>query len=184
MPVRPYQWTWSERSGPGVGDLNFRGAPDTNSGRIGGIVSAYGGGAGSFVTSVGANYVPDRSGTLLITILANVWGIGSAVSFLFGYASAYSALRAYVERLDPAVVYIAQSSNIIYQHAGPLVFDYTRIEGPTAYVDRSVSLTIPVRGGATYRIWADAVQYATGIGFGEGTSNFAMYVTSMITNLL
>jgi hypothetical protein len=171
-PVRyaPYDMPWSSISCGGITYCHLYG-PKPATGEAGASLGIFNGGGASSVASNGFWYYAQQNGTLYLTIQALVWGRGYVFSGLFGYASAYAGLRAYVERYSSDFTTFKATSNI-YDNWGVLEFDIRTFD----WVNRSVSLTLPVRRNTWYAIWADMVQSAYAGGIADSVSNFDMYV--------
>ncbi|MBV9178227.1 MAG: hypothetical protein JO297_14445 [Nitrososphaeraceae archaeon] len=177
-PVRyaPFDMPYTNISCGGITYCSLRNDP--NSGEIGADLAIFNGGGGSSVSSIGFWYYAGQSGTLSVIINASVWGSGYVFSALFGYASAYARLRAYIEKYSSDFKVYTSSTNI-YDRSGVLEFDITNFD----WQSFSVGISIPVDAGTWYAIWADAVQGAYAGGIADSVSNFDMYVNSVVYSL-
>ncbi len=171
-PVRyaPYDMTWSSASWGGI-TIGFLRGPNAKTGEIGADMGIFNGGGASTVCSVGFWYFAQHDSTLFLSVQASVWGRGYVFSGLFGYASAYAGLRAYVERYSSDFKVFSATTDI-YDDWGVLEFDI----GTFDWVTRTVGIIVPLRANTWYAIWADAVQHAYAGGIADSVSNFDMYV--------
>ncbi|MDQ2913451.1 MAG: hypothetical protein M3T56_09365 [Chloroflexota bacterium] len=170
-PVRyaPYAFPWSYINCGGITYCSLYG-PSAGSGQIGADLAIFNGGGASSGSAVGFWYYAQQSGTLYTTVQASVWGRGYVFSGLFGYASAWAALRVYVQRYSPFTTWSASAN--IYNNWGVLEFDIHTFDWET----RTVSLAVPVVAGNWYAIWGAAYQSAYAGGVADSVSNFDLYV--------
>lgn len=166
----PFDLPWSWVSGGGITALTPYG-PNVNTGRTGYSIAIFNGGSVSTVSSVGFWYYAGESGSLHITLNANIWGRAFVYSALFGYASAYAGLRVWVER-NASDFRTWSATTPIYNNNGVVEFDLREFN----WVTRTVSITVPVRARTWYSIWGDAVQSAGAGGIADAVSNFSMYM--------
>src|SRR5438874_753268 len=138
-PVRyaPFDFPWSWINCGGITACSSYG-PSASSGQIGADLGIWNGGGAGAASAVGFWYYAQQSGTLYTTVQANVWGRGYVFAGLFGYASAWCALRVYVQRYSPFTSWSASAD--IYNNWGVLELDIRTFDWET----RTVSLAVPV----------------------------------------
>ncbi|MEK6225531.1 MAG: hypothetical protein AABM40_04465 [Chloroflexota bacterium] len=170
-PVRyaPFDFPWSYINCGGISYCSLHN-PNASSGEIGADLGIFNGGGASSGSAVGFWHYAQQSGTLYTTVQASVWGRGYVFSGLFGYASAWCALRVYVQRYSPFTTWSASTD--IYNNWGVLEFDIRTFNWET----RSVSIAIPVVAGNWYAIWGAAYQSAYAGGVADSVSNFDIYI--------
>lgn len=165
----PFDFSWPYINCGGITACSLYG-PSTGSGQIGADLAVFNGGGASAASAVGFWYYAQHGGTLYVTVQASVWGRGYVYSALFGYASAWCALRTYVYRYSPFTSWSASAD--IYNDWGVVEFDIRSFDWET----RSVSIAVPVVAGNWYEIWGAAYQSAYAGGIADSVSNFDMYV--------
>jgi|SRR2546421_1951409 len=172
-PVRyaPFDSPYSAIDCGGITECTLRG-PNTETGEIGADLDSFNAGGASAVASVGFWYYSQQEGTLYITAQAWIWGVGHIFSGLFGYASAYCGLRAYIEEYTDSGLNVYTSITDIYNNSSALAFDITNFD----WVSRTVSIAVPTRANTWYTIWTDDVQSVYASGIADAVSNFDMYV--------
>jgi hypothetical protein len=165
----PFDFSWPYINCGGITACSLYG-PNSGSGQIGADLGVFNGGGAGAASAVGFWHYAQYSGTLHVTVQASVWGRGYVYSALFGYASAWCALRTYVYRYAPFTSWMASAD--IYNDWGVVEFDVRYFN----WESRSVSISVPVVAGNWYEIWGAAYQSAYAGGIADSVSNFDMYV--------
>lgn len=174
VKYRPFDNTFNQETGGGLGLYYNRYGPDHRTGRTGvnfGIINL----AGSMtsVSSVGFWYYAQTSGTVHFRVNADIFFRAAVVSFPFGYAYSLAALQINVEQYTGAFR-VWNARNVIYEHGGFIAASFPEIHRQS----RSASVPVQVNAGSLYCIWGDAIQTVSAFGPASAANNLDCFINS------
>lgn len=171
----PYDLQWNWVSGGGLTAIDQRYGPDASTGSTGYSIGVWNGGSVSSVSSIGFWYYAQSSGTLTISVNAQIWFRGFVFSLFFGYAYVKTGIGLYVQSDNESW----ESQHIFYESSGILATSIPILNWET----RTVSISVPVRAGRWYSIWADCIQTASAGGIADAANNANIYMGPIRFNL-